>query len=186
LTTLNQEIERLWCEFAEQLGGFLRARVGDASVAEDIRQNIFIKLQQHIQADNPIQDFRAWIYRAARNATIDYYRSRKTTIDIDDITLISEEPATPDLEPLLASFRRMIHSLPDGYREAVVLADIEELPHKKVASKLGLSLPAAKSRILRGRQMLRESLDQCCHFERDRRGTVMDYNPKAKGGCREC
>ena len=181
-----QETERLWREFADQLGGFLRGRVGDAAVADDIRQDVFLKLQQRIRAGDSIENIRAWLYRTARNAIIDHYRTRKTTVVIEEAALIDDQAGDSELAPLMASFRRMIHVLPDGYREAVLLADIEQLPHKEVAKRLGLSLPAVKSRILRGRRMLRESLDMCCKFERDRRGSVIDCTPRAKGKCVEC
>ncbi len=186
MNTTPQETERLWGEFAGQLGGFLRSRIADATVAEDIRQDVFLKLQQRIRADDSIENLRAWLYRTARNAAIDHYRTRKPVVEIEETMLVDEQTSTPELEPLMASFRRMIHALPDGYREAVILADIEQLPHKAVAERLGLSLPAVKSRILRGRLMLRESLDHCCQFERDRRGTVIDCTPKADSECIEC
>ena len=81
----------------------------------------------------------------------------------------------------------MIRSLPDGYREAVQLAEIEGLPQQEVADRLGLSLSGAKSRIQRGRAMLKDVLEQCCHFEFDGRGNVMDYDPKPdRKVCRDC
>lgn len=182
----RENVERLWSEFADQLGNFLRSRVRDVSVAEDIRQDVFLRLQRRIQAGDSIRDLRMWLYRAARNATIDHYRTRKTTVELRNISLVEDQSDPPDLEPLLASFRRMIHALPDGYREAVLLAEIEQLPHKDVAGRLGVSLPAAKSRILRGRRMLRESLERCCRFERDRRGAVMNCTPRRKENCVDC
>jgi len=182
----TQETERLWGEFADQLGGFFRSRMADPAVAEDLRQDVFLKLQQRIRTDDSIRDHRAWLYRLARNAIIDYYRTRKSVVEIYETILVEDQINKPDLEILMASFRRMIHTLPDGYREAVLLAEIEQLPHKEVAGKLGLSLPATKSRILRGRQMLRESLDHCCQFERDRRGSVIDCSPRTKESCVKC
>ncbi|MDK3159580.1 sigma-70 family RNA polymerase sigma factor [Kamptonema cortianum] len=186
MTTPTQETERLWSEFADQLGGFLRSRVNSASEADDLRQEVFLKLQKQLETGNSVHDLNAWLYRTARNAIIDRYRTHKPTVEIEESSLISFPPSDPDLAPLMASFRRMIHSLPDGYRDAVLLADIEELPHKEVATHLGLSLSATKSRILRGRQMLRESLDACCQFERDSRGTVIDCEPRASKKCTEC
>ncbi len=181
-----QETERLWKEFADELGGFLRARVGSEVEAEDLRQEVFLKLQNHLEANHTIHDLGAWLYRSARNAVIDHYRTRKASEPIDDALPGESDQGDPDMAPLMASFRRMIHALPDGYREAVILADIEERPHKEVAGRLGLSLPATKSRILRGRLMLRKNLDDCCRFERDRRGTVIDCMPRVPRACEEC
>ncbi len=186
MSTAKSETERLWGEFAEQLGGFLRARVGSEVEAQDLRQEVFLKLQKKLESEHTIHDLGAWLYRTARNAVIDHYRTRKTTGEVHEATLGTSSPNDPDLAPLMASFRRMIHALPDGYREAVILADIEEMPHKDVAEHLGLSLPATKSRVLRGRAMLRKSLDDCCRFERDRRGSVIDCTPHARSSCTEC
>lgn len=81
----------------------------------------------------------------------------------------------------------MIAELPDVYREAVRLAELEGRTAQEVADRLGLSLPAAKSRIRRGRLMLRERLDACCRFEIDRRGNVIDFTPRQDGtDCRGC
>lgn len=186
MNTATNEAERLWGEFAEQLGGFLRRRVGSDAEADDLRQDVFLKLQRELEAAHSIHDLGAWLYRTARNSVIDHYRTRKSGEPVNE-ALPDEAPSSdPDLTTLMASFRRMIHALPDGYREAVILADIEELPHKVVAERLGLSLSATKSRVLRGRLMLRESLDACCRFERDRRGSVIDCVPRADETCPEC
>ena len=81
----------------------------------------------------------------------------------------------------------MVGQLPDGYREAVQLSEIEGLPQQEVADRLGLSLSGAKSRIQRGRAMLKEILDKCCRFEFDRRGNVLEYDPLPnRTVCRNC
>ena len=79
----------------------------------------------------------------------------------------------------------MLNAVPQGYRDALVLSELEGLPQKAVAKKLGISLPAAKSRILRGREQLKAVFVQCCHFELDHRGSVIAYNPR-KDDCRRC
>ena len=81
----------------------------------------------------------------------------------------------------------MVRSLPDGYREAVQLAEVEGLPQQAVADRLGLSLSGAKSRIQRGRAMLKDVLQRCCSFELDVRGRVMGCDPKPNQQvCRDC
>ena len=170
---------RAWNEFAGQLERFIRARVENETAAEDIRQDVFLKLQRHLAAGRSIRDIGPWLFRTARNAIIDHYRRRKPSEAIEE-DLATDEHRRPDpaREPLIASFRGMVRSLPDGYREAVVLAEIEELPHKEVARRLGLTLAATKSRVLRGRAMLRKQLLACCAFEFDRRGSVVDCIPR--------
>ncbi|MBI3467599.1 MAG: winged helix-turn-helix transcriptional regulator [Planctomycetes bacterium] len=74
-----------------------------------------------------------------------------------------------------------------GYREAIRLAEIEGLSQQEVAERLGLSLSGAKSRIQRGRAMFREALERCCQFEFDRRGNLLDVNPRPdRTVCKNC
>jgi RNA polymerase sigma-70 factor (ECF subfamily) len=81
----------------------------------------------------------------------------------------------------------LVGQLPEKYREALRFAEVDGLTQQKVADRLGLSLSAAKSRIQRGRVMLKDVLEQCCRFEFDRRGNLMDIDPKPdRTVCRHC
>ena len=81
----------------------------------------------------------------------------------------------------------MIGELPDSYREAVQLSEVEGLSQREVADRIGLSLSGAKSRIQRGRGMLKDALERCCRFEFDGRGNLMGYDPKPdRTVCRDC
>jgi RNA polymerase sigma factor (sigma-70 family) len=86
-----------------------------------------------------------WLFLVARNAIIDPYRTRKKTTELP-VTL----PASPtgddaELEELRGAFRRLVHSLPEPYRDALVLTEFEGLSQKELAKRLGISLPAAVS-----------------------------------------
>jgi RNA polymerase sigma-70 factor (ECF subfamily) len=87
---------------------------------------------------------------------------------------------------LLASFRRMITELPEPYREAVQLTELEGLTQQELATRLGISLSGAKSRVQRGRAMLKDMLLECCRFEFDRRGGIVGCEPRKKAACKEC
>jgi RNA polymerase sigma-70 factor (ECF subfamily) len=173
-------IEELWREHRGELLSFLRLRVGDAELAEDLLQGVFVKAQAglpELRVERP----RAWLYRVARNAVIDHYRTRRVGEPLPD-----DLPETPagDVEPgvgLERCVRPMIELLPAGYREAVLLAHIEGLPLATVAERLGLSLSGAKSRVRRGRAMLERCFLDCCQVEVDRRGKPIRW--AAKGDC---
>jgi RNA polymerase sigma-70 factor (ECF subfamily) len=68
-------------------------------------------------------------------------------------------------------------SLPEPYRKALVLTELEGLTQQELADKVGISLSGAKSWVQRGRQQLKEMLTECCAFEFDRRGGVIDCTP---------
>jgi RNA polymerase sigma-70 factor (ECF subfamily) len=80
----------------------------------------------------------------------------------------------------------MIWNLPDTYREAVMLSEIEGQTQKEVAEKIGISVSGAKSRVQRGRGMIKDMLLDCCKFEFDHQGNVMDYERKDDSCCEEC
>ena len=69
----------------------------------------------------------------------------------------------------------MIEELPSIYKEAILLTEYEGLTQKQLAEKLNISLTGAKSRVQRAKKMLKNMLLQCCHFEYDKYGTVIDY-----------
>jgi RNA polymerase sigma-70 factor (ECF subfamily) len=127
-----------------------------------------------------------WIYLIARNAIIDHYRTRKETVEVPETLAAEQEPESDEMEELKTSFRRMIYNLPKPYREALVLMEFEGRTQQELADRLGISLSGAKSRVQRGREQLKDMLHACCTFEFDRRGKVIDCNPRAKAKCAEC
>lgn len=130
----------------------------------------------------------AWLSQIARHAIVDYYRKRAMVVDPaeapEDVAEESDEDHNRNAE-ILSCLSPMIEQLPERYREAILLTDLQGLTQKEMADKLGLSLSGAKSRVQRGREKLKEMLLDCCHFEFDRLGNVLDYERKG-GGCVSC
>ena len=79
----------------------------------------------------------------------------------------------------------MIKRLPEHYREAVTLSEIESMTQQEVAEKQGVSLSGAKSRVQRGRSMVKDMLLACCRFEFDHCGKVVDYETDGET-CEQC
>jgi RNA polymerase sigma-70 factor (ECF subfamily) len=183
---MTPTVETIWKDFAQKLSQFIGSRVTDAATAEDILQDVFVKIHSRLdQLEDPAK-LQSWIYLIARNAIIDHYRTRKETTDVPE-SLPAEAPSDdPELDGLKAAFRRMVYSLPEPYREAVVLTELEGLTQKELAERAGISLSGAKSRVQRGREQLKDMLLDCCRFEFDARGRVMDCEPRSGDGCPEC
>ena len=79
---MNATLEHIWHEFAEKLGQFIRARVSDPATAEDISQDVFVKIQQRLgQLQDPAK-LQSWIYLIARNAVIDIASKTRTNGEI--------------------------------------------------------------------------------------------------------
>jgi RNA polymerase sigma-70 factor, ECF subfamily len=183
---MNATLEHIWAEFAAKLGQFIRSRVADPATAEDILQDVFVKIQKRLGSLRDPAKLEGWIYLIARNAIIDHYRTRKETVEVPETLPAAPDGDDGELEELKAAFRRMIYSLPDPYRDALVLTGFDGLTQQELAHRLGISLSGAKSRVQRGRARLKEMLDECCNFEFDRRGKVIGCEPRAKSGCPEC
>lgn len=183
---MNATLEHIWDEFAAKLGQFIRARVNNPATAEDILQDVFVKIQARLDQLKDPAKLQSWIYLIARNAIIDHYRARKEMVEVPE-TLVDETDAqSGEAEELKAAFRRMLYNLPEPYREALVLTEFDGLTQQQLAEHMGISLSGAKSRVQRGREQLKQMLHECCTFEFDRRGKVIDCTPRARAKCAEC
>ncbi|MFC1650160.1 RNA polymerase sigma factor SigZ [Candidatus Latescibacterota bacterium] len=173
---MTENTETIWKEYHDSLFAFIRSRVEDKITAEDILQDVFVKIHSKIHTLKQRTKLKSWIYQIARNAIIDYYRSHKKMYELPESLPAAEpdnsEKARSDIE---RSLMPMIRKLPDNYREAMILSEIEGLSQKEVAERLGLSLSGAKARIQRGRKALKEMLLDCCQFEFDHHGKFVDY-----------
>lgn len=182
---MNPTLEQIWHELAGRLREFIRRRVSDAAEAEDILQDVFLKLAKRTDELPEPAKLQGWVFRIARNAIIDRYRTRKETVAMPESLSADTEAEPEEMEALQAAFRRMIHSLPAPYREAILLTEFEGLSQVELAQRLGISVSGAKSRVQRGRQQLKQMLLECCEFAFDRRGHVFDCTPRGTA-CPEC
>ncbi len=171
--------EEIWKIYHERLHGFIRSRVGDAHAADDILQEVFVRIHSGIETLEDCGKIQGWIYQITRNAIIDHYRAQHKMQELPEEYSASEpelsDKARQDIDNCLMP---MIGNLPDIYREAVMLSEIEGQTQKEVAEKIGISVSGTKSRVQRGRAMVKDMLFDCCKFEFDHRGNVMDYERK--------
>ena len=173
--------ERVWETFHVPLQQFIRRRVSDDDTAEDLLQDVFLKIHQHVETLKDAKKLESWIYTLTRNAIIDYYRSTRptTSLDVPETLQLPEDLPDEDVvSELFPSVRAMVTSLPAQDRQALILTEYQGLTQKELAERLGLSVSGAKSRVQRARAKLKQQLLDCCHFELDRRGHVIDYQPR--------
>lgn len=176
VATMTVALESVWDQFSDRLRSFIRARVADEAAVEDILQDVFVRIHAKVGTLHDLGKLESWLYQITRNVIIDYYRSRRPTEQLPETLGSSEEVYEEALVTRLASdVREMVEALPEPYREALVLTSYEGLSQKELAKRLGLSYSGAKSRVQRARERVKDMLMTCCHFEFDRRGTVIDY-----------
>ncbi len=172
--------EKIWEEFHPRIKQFILKRIPDEYNAEDILQEVFLKIHARIDTLRDEEKLQSWMYQIARNVIADYYRQHKATVALSEALLLPEEPVVDDdvVKDLLPGVRTMVNSLPDEYRQALLLTEYEGLTQRELAERLGLSLSGAKSRVQRAREKLKAMLLDCCHFEFDRLGKIIDYQPR--------
>ena len=177
--------EHVWEAFHTPLQQFIRRRVSDEATAEDVLQDVFLKIHLHGEGLKDVKKLESWIYQITRNAIIDSYRGSRptTTLEAAEVLDLPEELPDDDIvSELLPCVRAMVRSLPELDRQALVLTEYQGLTQKELSERLGLSFSGAKSRVQRAREKLKQQLLECCHFELDRRGHIIDYQPR----CHSC
>jgi len=134
--------ERVWETFHVPLQQFIRHRVSDDATAEDLLQDVFLKIHQHVETLKDVKKLESWIYTLTRNAIIDYYRSTRptTSLDVPEALQLPEDLPDEDVvSELFPSVRAMVMSLPAQDRQALILTEYQGLTQKELAERLGLS-----------------------------------------------
>lgn len=178
--------ETLVERYGERIFRLARRLVGNDVDAEDVAQATLLKVLQRASEFRGESDPFGWIYRITLNEAREVFRrrSRRPAVSLDALPLEVEDdghfatpfrtlPTAPESGPLAEEVqqcvREAIEELPDGYREAVVLVDLEGLGYPEAARMLDLHINAFKTRLHRARLHLRNRL-QAFWDERQGRG----------------
>jgi RNA polymerase sigma-70 factor (ECF subfamily) len=133
----------LYEQYLDEIYRFVYISVSDRLEAEDITENVFIKSWEQLpiiySQDSQIDNFRAWLYRIARNLVIDFFRSKKPVVLHHDIP--SDETSPEKVHDQNNLSQRLIHAimqLEPNYRQIIVLRFINQLSHKEAAQIMHL------------------------------------------------
>jgi RNA polymerase sigma-70 factor (ECF subfamily) len=191
-TAAAPDAEAIWRDFHDGLLGFIERRVRSREIAEDILQDVMLRIHRQADGIERAEAVGAWVHAIARNAIADHYRSAQvrrevaTGRDIDpELAGESEAEAADARGELAACVAPLLTRLPPRYREALNLTEVEGLTQAEAARRLEISVSGAKARVQRGRAQLRELLLDCCQVELDRRGGITQYQPRS-GSCERC
>jgi RNA polymerase sigma-70 factor, ECF subfamily len=191
-TAATPDAEAIWRELHDGLIGFIERRVRSRDIAEDILQEVMLRIHRQADGIERAEAVGAWVHAIARNAITDHYRSAQvrrevaTGREIDPERADEPEAEAPDVRgELAACVAPLLARLPPSYREALTLTELEGLTQVAAAHRLGISVSGAKARVQRGRAQLKEVLLDCCHVELDRRGGITEYHARG-GSCQRC
>ncbi len=174
-------VSAAWNAHERELLGYLRHRLGDHAAADDVLQDIFLKAMRHGQGFCTLDDPRAWLFQVARNALVDRARTTHPTEPMPEgsAELVAELPA--QLEPvdaLTGCLERTLSELSADDSAILRACDLQGQAQREFARDHGLSLPAAKSRLLRARQRLRDRIATACQVRFEADGQVAGFVPR--------
>ena len=168
--------EQVARDFRARLLRFIRARVDSTADAEDIVQEVLMRMHRSIRTLTAGERLGAWLFQVARNAIVDHYRTRGRAAAVLDSQASFEASAEkvaarPEEDP--RRFERdatrcldaFIDRLDIRYAEALRMVDVDGLTHKEAAARIGLTVPGVKSRVQRARVSLKKALGDCCAFD---------------------
>lgn len=152
--------------YKRQVYSLILRIVHNPADAEDLAQDTFIKAYRNLAAFDPQYPLLTWLFKIAHNTSIDHLRSCKgSTVTIDDEeNPIELEDTAPSLEEKMeresekALIERMVATVPDPYREVLVLRHQQELSYEEIAEVMQIPVGTVKVRLFRGREILKNKL----------------------------
>jgi RNA polymerase sigma-70 factor (ECF subfamily) len=186
---VHPDTEEIWRMLSDRLRQFIRSRVGSVADAEDVLQSVFLRIHQNVHRLRQSHRLDAWVFQIARNAITDHFRrTPHDSLDAEAIAAIDEEKSDNLNAEVANCLDTMIGRLPMEMQRAVTMYEREGLSQQDIASHESISLSGAKSRVQRGRKLLKEMLEDCCRLHFDRYGNVLqweaaDSRSQAGGSC---
>lgn len=177
------DTEKIWSNFSLTLKNFILSKVKNETLAEDILQEVFIKIHLHKNELHKKDKLKSWLFSITNNAVNDHFRKKDLVLPTttDEVSENSESKPHDPTDCLLP----LILALPKTYKEALLLSEIKGLKQQLVADTLDISLSAAKSRIQRGRDLLKKGFINCCDYQLDDNGFLKGEHKNIED-CKVC
>ena len=168
-----------WETHEGELRAWLRRRLdGDAALADDLLQALFLKVIRQGERFCQVEHVRAWLFTGARNAVIDHLRVRKTQVSVpEELVAVTDE--SPMVDSLAACLPRALSEMNERDADILRCCDLQGQSQVAYAQAHDLSIPGAKSRLQRARRRLRTHLTEACQVRRDETGKVCCFVPCA-------
>ena len=155
----------------------------DKELAEDIVQDVFLKVHSRVGQLKESDKLAGWIFQIARNTITDHFRNKTKTINPADIDWEAEKKPLNDC--VAGCLQDMMNTLPEKYRSALELTELKNLSQIELAKELNISYSGAKSRVQRARQVLKEKMDEAYLIKFDSYGNVVVCEDRGPCSCSE-
>jgi len=180
----TMDTNNIWKEYHLDLKRFIVSKVKDHEVADDLLQEVFVKVHTKSTQLKDSTKLKSWLFTISRNLVMDYFKNLTQTQDVDDAILktADDEVSQHSEEDCLPG---IISHLPPKYKRPLYLSDIKGVKQKEIANKLNLPLPTVKSQIQRGRKLIVQGYMECCDYRLNNKGKLVG-NRKEKVDCKLC
>jgi len=170
---MSETTVHTWDLFSEYVFNFIKTKVKTEEDAKDILQEVFLKIHLNIEKLKETEKIQSWIFNITRNTINDHWKKQKpisSEKEIPELDSLENEDYTSYFEVCLKS---MISNLPDKYREAIQLSEIDNKKQKEIAETLNISYSGLKSRVQRGRVLLKNHFKECCNIQINKVGQIV-------------
>jgi len=171
----------IWSEIQDKLKSFVIRYTKDKALAEDIIHDVFLKVHAKVGQLKEPEKLIGWIFQITRNTIADSFRARGKGLSSFDIDW--EEETKPLNDCVSACLQNMMTTLPEKYRYALELIDLENFSQLELAKELNISYSGAKSRVQRARKMLKEKMEAAYLIKFDSYGNVIVCESKVPCCC---
>ncbi|MBV9733782.1 MAG: sigma-70 family RNA polymerase sigma factor [Verrucomicrobia bacterium] len=178
-------------QLRREISAYIRKKIGDLSAAEDLTQDTFLRVERALAKGTEPEHFRAWIFQIARNAIVDWTKERGRFVELDGEEKTTASVNLEETDSIDSEFRqglsayaaKVIEGMPAEDREALTLTELDGLSREELANHLGISVSAAKSRVVRARAKLRKAIEDCCRLITDPYGKVIGWQRRGTDCC---
>jgi RNA polymerase sigma-70 factor, ECF subfamily len=166
-------------QYYQPVKKFILASVRNESVADDLVQETFIRIQQNLERLRDTAKISSWIFQIAYHLCQDHFRSLKKSSSHEEIhdglVNLEETPVQKRLEQSEMSqcVQDKLKLLPESQRSIIILAEVMEFSHQEIADILGLTVENVKVRLHRARKRFKSILEKSCTFEVDERNVLV-------------
>lgn len=168
----------IWNAFSKELLAFIKSKISDTDLAEDMLQEVFVKIHTMSHTIQEKDKLASWVYQITRNTIIDYYRKKNILTYEEELKAKFPEEDVQNELGCVHCLKPFIDQLHEKDKHVIKKTALEQMSQKEYAETYGLSYTATKSRVQRARRKLKELFVSCCSVKADKYGNIVSANHK--------
>ncbi len=182
---MEEFVNQLWQKFHKALLNYIKKNISNPEDAEDLLQNVFLKIHTNIHQLKEREKVSSWLYQITRNTIIDSYRTNgnkraELLPHLDgSVGMVDNSHEESWKMEISSCVERMIEELPEKYRSVLKWYEFDGLSHKEIARRLGISVSGSKTRVQRSREKMKELFICGCRTEVEVNKSKSDSAPPA-------